>query len=166
MDDILHAFWGFTLARLFSKKKKSWLWGILLGIMPDLVGAVPWMYYRNILKIYNTYQIPHWAVNLYNSTHNLFTCGLVFLIIYFLAKKYLFLGFAYLAHIITDIFAHCEPIGTKVFFPLSNWSYCSPLYRVTYGPSSASWTKDLIIAEIIQYLFLLFINLFLTIKKD
>lgn len=166
MDGVLHAFWGLTLARIFYKKKKIWLWGVLLGILPDLLGAGPWMYYRNILKVYNIYQIPNWALNCYNATHNLFTSALVFLIIYLIAKKYLFLAFAYLAHIITDIFAHCEPIGIKIFFPLSTWSYCSPLYKIAYGPSSAAWTQGLVVAEIIQYVFLLLINLFLIIKKN
>jgi len=166
MDGFLHLFWGFTITRLFTRNKKAWLCGALFGILPDLLGAGPWMYYRNILKVYNIYQIPQWTVSLYNSTHNLFASGLVFLILYLIAKKYLFLGLAYLAHVITDIFAHCKPIGIKIFFPLSSWSYCSPFYKVAYGPSSTAWTQGLIIAEIIQYLFLLFINLFLIFKKE
>lgn len=166
MDIFLHLLWGFTIARwFFPKNRKVWFWGIFLGALPDLLGAGPWIYYRNIVKVYNIYQIPEWAVNVYNSTHNLFTAGLVFLIIYFTARKYLSLGLAYLFHVILDIPVHCEPIGIKIFFPLLNWSYCSPLYKVTQGPSSSAWSYGLILTEVIQYLLLLSLNIYLSLKK-
>lgn len=166
MDCFLHGFWGFTLAKwFFPKNKVSWFWGTLLGILPDLLGAGPWIYYRNILKVYNLYQIPQWTIDIYSSTHNLFTAGLIFIIIYFINKKYLLLGSSYLLHVTIDILAHCKPIGTKIFFPLSDWSYCSPLYKAISGPSFVSWTSGLAFLEIIQYLFLVVINFWLFIKR-
>ena len=165
MEFILHGAWGFTIARGATKNKKAWFVGTLLGILPDLLGAGPWMYYRNIQKIYDIYTIPPIALQFYNLTHNLITSTLIFLIIYLVAKKYWYLGFAYLLHVILDVFAHCAPIGIKIFYPLSHWSYCSPLYIVTKGPSSAAWSNGLIISEVIQYLLLIGFNLYLSFKS-
>lgn len=127
MESLLHGFLGATVVRSKFSKLRLFLLAFLIGMLPDLLGAASWMYYRRILLTY-VYDIPQWTLVVYNSTHNLFAAGLVFLIVYFVNKKYLILGLPYLFHILTDIPFHCEPIGTKLFYPLSNWSYCGPFF--------------------------------------
>jgi len=127
MESLLHGFLGATVVRSKFPKLRIFLLAFLIGMLPDLLGSGPWMYYRRVLLTF-VYDIPQWTLVIYNSTHNLFAALLVFLIIYFVNKKYLILGLPYLLHILTDIPFHCEPIGTKLFYPLSNWSFCGPFF--------------------------------------
>lgn len=127
MDIFLHGFVGATAVRTKHSGKKLFLIAFLIGMLPDLLGAIPWMYYRRILLI-DIYDIPSWTLVIYNSTHNLFAALIVTGIIYKINKKYWALGLPYLLHVLTDIPFHCEPIGTKLFYPLSQWSYCGPFF--------------------------------------
>jgi len=166
MDVLIHGLWGSTLAGIKYKKPKLMFWGFIFGTLPDLLGAAPWMYYRRIL-ILDIYDIPAWTLTIYNSTHNLITPFLIFLLIYLINKKYLFLVLPYLIHVLMDIPFHCHPIGIKLFYPLSNWSFCGPLF----SPQRVSLIQAFLLSPInmfvqtFQFVILLVVNAFMFKKK-
>ena len=166
MDVLIHGLWGSALAGIKYKKPKLMFWGFIFGTLPDLLGTAPWMYYRRIL-ILDIYDIPAWTLTIYDSTHNLITPFLIFLLIYLINKKYLFLVLPYLIHVLMDIPFHCQPIGIKLFYPFSDWSFCGPLFFSQRANSIQAFflSPMNVFIQTFQFVILLVVNVFMFKKK-
>jgi membrane-bound metal-dependent hydrolase YbcI (DUF457 family) len=127
MDIISHALIGKILC-FFDKKSKSSL-VIFFSIMPDFV-LIP--FYAVLGKENERFfwiaqnqdwigaNIAHpYLTNLYNSTHSIFFACLIILPVVLFLKLPKFAFFAYLLHIIIDIFTHTGEWAIKIFYPFN-----------------------------------------------
>lgn len=135
MDIFSHALWGATVIR-----KRNLLWpALLFGAGPDILGGAP----RILLVFFTTGQ--HWAgytwqmlpdiiKDNYFVWHSIFGCLLVFIGIILFKRKYWFLIFPYLIHIIIDTVTHTGDILYRLLYPF-----------IDYVPSrvvASNWWED------------------------
>jgi len=160
MDIISHALVG-KIFCFFDKKSKNKNWLVILfAIIPDLV-LIP--FYFVLGREYNRFlwiaQNQDWAnasithpflTGLYNTTHSLFFVALIILPIVLIFKLPKAAFFAYLSHILFDIFTHTGEWSIQIFYPFNSTVFgISDAWAWPIKYMALSW---LVLSLIIWYL--------------
>jgi hypothetical protein len=146
MDIISHGLWAGALSKIVKLKKRKfnfwfaafwgmfpdifafvipfiiWIFALLFGIvsLPDSInlGATPSTFpYYNIIEI------------LYNISHSLIIFSGIFLLVYLIFQKPIWIMFGWLLHILIDMFTHIrEHFPTPILWPLSNFKINGLIY--------------------------------------
>lgn len=138
MDTLSHYLWAVALYWYFRKPKK-WLSGIT-GALPDLLSFGP-LIVANLLTGFSRYEpggppplhsIPSWVFGAYDVTHSLVVVGIVAFALFFLARKWWWLTWGWILHILADI-----PTHTRAYFPTP---FLWPISELTFdGFSWGQW---------------------------
>ncbi len=129
MDILSHALWGgIALGR---KKRSSFIYAALLSVLPDILaeGIMFSMIYLGVKNMPtmehghpNITEFPLYAQNFYNATHSLVIFLALFMIIWLIRKKPLWILLAWALHIIIDIPTHSfELFPTPFLWPISDF---------------------------------------------
>lgn len=145
MDPFSHALWAGGFAKLINlnkniKLKFNFWWAAFFGVFPDIIGfAIPYIIWFFGL-IFGTYKFSNISLNLfhpttiqfpysglvsqfYNFSHSLIIFAFVFLIVFLIFKKPVWIMLGWLLHIVIDIFTHVrEQYTTPILWPVSNWT--------------------------------------------
>ncbi|MBX4204997.1 MAG: hypothetical protein KW788_02280, partial [Candidatus Doudnabacteria bacterium] len=135
MDILAHGLWTNIMYKSLPatrNDRKTVLWGILFGILPDLISFTP------IFVVYffglilgrasvrfgppdSTTALYSYALNSYNYTHSLviWTAGL--LLAWLILRRFPWVSLGWLLHILIDLFTHPDYFRTPFLFPLSNF---------------------------------------------
>lgn len=129
MDIISHGLWG---GAAFGRKKKKDFWpAFIIGMMPDafsfglftimaILGLVSGPEWKN--GIPDPSLIPSYIHYLYNITHSLIIFAAVFLFVWFIRKKPLWILGTWGLHILIDIPSHSsEFFPTPFLWPISDF---------------------------------------------
>lgn len=148
MDIISHALWSAALFKSINlklKKKKEkfnlW-WAAFWGMFPDIFAFVipgiilfPIILSQtgfNLASAISTAQASPYSdiiAILYSISHSLVIFALVFLLIWFIFKKPVWLMFGWLLHILIDIPTHTAGhFTTPILWPVSNFSINGLIY--------------------------------------
>ncbi|MBT3445830.1 hypothetical protein HN450_03215 [bacterium] len=128
MDTLSHALWGKGLFGYRGSKYAPFI----LGAAPDLIAFFPFFIYKLINGLYfeaierpRIETIPEWVFTLYDFSHSFLTGFTIILILYVLKRDtWCFAAFAWPFHTILDSLFHSkEFFATKIFFPLSSYSF-------------------------------------------
>jgi len=160
MDIISHALIGWIISLMANASGKEKLWIILFSLIPDIVLIPAYIKLGRENKRFlwiaknedwsgETLKYPFLSA-LYNATHSLF---FLFIIVYPVIKIFNLpsLAFwAYLTHIIIDIFSHKGEWAIKIFYPLKfkingfsdAWAW--PVYLM-----AITWITLIVIIEIL-----------------
>ena len=154
MDVIYHALVGAAIAE--STGSPYIQSSALFAVLPDLVGAAPFIYYKLTAR---PKEAPHtWLQNvkecvysntftnsidriMYGITHSLVFALLVSLLSYlFFPAAWATLSLSYISHIIIDIPTHEGDFATRIFYPYSdfhfeskNWATNPKLFFIFWG---------------------------------
>src|SRR3989338_7299192 len=125
MDTLAHGLWSFAV---FHKRKYAWL-AVLFGVLPDIMSF-------GILLVLNLVNgnlrrgppplssIPDWLQAAYNMTHSFIIFFAVFLLVYFITKKWFWPLMAWPLHILIDIPTHSfRFFPTPFLWPLSDYKF-------------------------------------------
>ena len=131
MDFISHALWG---GIAFGRRSmRAFFIAIGLSLLPDIlteglfgalfllnIGNMPgWEHGHPDISAY-----PLWAQNLYNFTHSLVVFTLIFLLVWTLTRKPVWVIAAWGLHVIIDIPTHSiELFPTPFLWPLSDYKF-------------------------------------------
>lgn len=125
MDIFAHGLWTYAV---FHKKRYVWL-ATLFGLLPDFLsfGII------FILNLVNSSfrrgppaisSLPEWLFAAYKMTHSLIIFLFVFILIYFLTKKWLWALAAWGMHIVVDIPTHSfRYFPTPFLWPISDYKF-------------------------------------------
>lgn len=112
MNIVYHASMGLALDVVFN----TGLTMTVCSVLPDLPLIKNEMRLIKEKRRFNEREISEQTIAFYRLTHSLFFCPLL------LAwSKPAF--FAYLMHIICDLFTHTGRFAAQPFFPISNWTF-------------------------------------------
>lgn len=151
MDVFAHGLWTNALYRVLpptrNNKKTIW-WGVVFGLLPDLVSFTPvFAYYfaqiflgRSVafghIEDYPNNPFFEYAVQSYNISHSmviyLVGAGLIWLLI----RKFPWFTLGWGLHILIDIFSHTQEFfATPFLYPISNFkisviSWSHPTFMV------------------------------------
>ena len=125
MDTLAHGLWSFAV---FHRKKYVWL-ATLFGILPDILSF-------GIIFAINLINgnlrrgppplssLPDWLFAAYNMTHSFIIFLAVFLLVYFITKKWFWPLAAWAIHILIDIPTHSSRFfPTPFLWPLSGYKF-------------------------------------------
>lgn len=139
MDVFSHGLWGFAISYPQAKKNKQpkrALWGLVLGMLPDVIPFLPVQLYfllsRSSFSPSLFFPEPQhwvfsWAIESYNYTHSL-VLFVVVLSIVTVIRRYRNLPLiwwplmAWGLHILMDIPTHPDFFSTPFLFPLSSFT--------------------------------------------
>lgn len=151
MDAISHALWAGALAKAINlnhnlKKKINFWWFAFFGMFPDIIAfAIPYIiwFFGLIFGVYKlsdaylnlahptTIDFPYYNLvsQLYYVSHSLIIFALVFLILFLIFKKPIWIMFGWLLHIVIDIFTHVRShYTTPILWPVSNFTIGGIVY--------------------------------------
>jgi hypothetical protein len=146
MDTISHALWSWILFKSLNlklKKKKFSFWqAAFWGMFPDIFAFVipSFIFFiliisqkgLNMLNFPTIIQSPPYSniiEMLYNISHSLVIFSLVFLLIWLIFKKPIWILFGWLLHILIDIPTHLKShFATPIFWPISNFKINGLIY--------------------------------------
>jgi hypothetical protein len=122
MDTISHILWAYA----FTMRKTKFLLIAFFGMLPDLVPfSAPLFssiflggkYWNNVSELSSTIRF------LYNISHSLFICLLVFLLIFAIRKKIYIWIIGWPLHILMDIPTHEKEFhATQFLYPISSFT--------------------------------------------
>jgi|SRR3989344_1955576 len=125
MDTLAHGLWTYAA---FHKKKYAWL-GAFFGVLPDLLSF-------GMLFVFNIFtgnfhrgkpaleSLPDWLFSAYNMTHSLIVFAAVFLLIFFITKKWFWPMLGWPIHILIDIPTHSTRFfPTPFLWPLADYRF-------------------------------------------
>jgi membrane-bound metal-dependent hydrolase YbcI (DUF457 family) len=133
MDVIYHALVGAAIAK--STGSPYILSSAIFAVLPDLVGAVPFVYYKltarpgTLLQNVKESVYSNTFTNsvdriMYSLTHSLVFALLVSLLSYlFFPAAWVTLSLSYVSHIIIDIPTHEGDFATRIFYPYSDFHF-------------------------------------------
>lgn len=155
MDILAHGLWTNVVYRVLPKTKSDQRlikWGIVLGVLPDLVSFGPIFALRIFWAItgvrpyifqpveFEQYPLSQLTYILYNFTHSLVIWTIVTVVIWLILKKFPWMLLAWGLHIAIDIFSHTNIFfPTPFLFPLSDFkisviSWAHPMFMlINYG---------------------------------
>jgi hypothetical protein len=166
MDILAHGLWTNILYRKIPQtrndRKIIW-WGILFGILPDLISFTPVFVYAIWQWGFGGKNVRTWppdvslgvfryAESSYNYTHSFVVWIVVLVLLWSIARKFPWYVLGAFLHILIDLFTHPDFYRTPFLFPISS-------YR---NPYAISWAHPVFMA--INYGLLLVIYLFLVPK--
>lgn len=146
MDIISHALWSgalFKSVNLKLKKKKfNFWWAAFWGGFPDVFAfVIPGVIFFFVLLFEKGLNFASWVpvlqsspyLNifsmLYNISHSLIIFTAVFLIVWLIFKKPIWILFGWLLHILIDIPTHLKThFATPMFWPVSNFKINGLIY--------------------------------------
>ena len=146
MDIISHALWSgalFKSINLKLKKRKFNFWqAAFFGMFPDVVSfVIPFIIFLfiilpqtglNFLSINNAIESPPYSSiieMLYNISHSLIIFVVVFLLIWLIFRKPIYILFGWLLHILIDIPTHLiGHFATPFLWPLSSFKINGIIY--------------------------------------
>jgi len=146
MDIISHGLWSgalFKSVNLKPRKKKFNFWmAAFFGMFPDIVSFIipSFIFFIiilfqggfNLANLGTTIQAPSYSSiieMLYNISHSLIIFSLVFLIVWLIFRKPIWIMFGWLLHILIDIPTHLlEHFPTPMFWPISNFKINGLIY--------------------------------------
>jgi membrane-bound metal-dependent hydrolase YbcI (DUF457 family) len=131
MDLVSHALWG---GIAFGRRsRRLFLIAAGISLLPDLLseGLIGALYLLNIGNLPgwehghpNITDFPLWAQNFYNFTHSLVVFTLVFLLIWGIVRRPVWVVAAWGLHILIDIPTHSvELFPTPFLWPLSDYTF-------------------------------------------
>jgi hypothetical protein len=164
MDILAHGLWTNIMFRVLPQtrhSKKSVWWGILFGILPDLISFSPIFIVYFFGLIFGGQRMRVWppeqnsklfqyAEHSYNYTHSFVVWIAVLLIAWTVLRKFPWPILGAFFHIFIDLFTHPNFYRTPFLYPLSN-------YR---NPYAISWAEPVFMA--INYILIALIYLFLV----
>ncbi len=162
MDIVSHGLWG-SLAFGRSTWKNFWL-AFFFGIAPDLFSfglftLSVWLGWASGVNWEggppDPHLIPSYVHALYNGTHSLVVFASIFLLVWLLLKKPLYVMLAWPLHILVDI-----PTHTERFFPTP---FLWPFSDITV--SGIPWSDPRIFIPNVLLLFSLYVWIFLVPPK-
>ena len=131
MDILSHFLLGIVV---FHKNSKYTLLLGLFSILPDILGTIPnYIYYFLQFKKQKKYTLSHFIsrvmkrkprnknVQLYNTTHNLFSSLLLFLVFYIFSPKHMVFSICYFLHVLVDVLTHKGWWAPRIFYPFSSF---------------------------------------------
>jgi hypothetical protein len=146
MDIISHALWSGALFKSINiklKKKKFKFWqAAFFGMFPDIISfVIPFIIFLpiiisqqgfNLSKLSIAVQSPPYSSiieMLYNISHSVIIFSIVFLLIWLIFRKPIWILFGWLLHILIDIPTHLiGHFATPMFWPLSNFKINGIIY--------------------------------------
>jgi hypothetical protein len=161
MDIASHGLWG---AVAFGRKNKKAFWtAFFFGVAPDLFSFGIFFFHRILTSDFSIgtrrpsiESIPDYVYTSYNITHSLVTFAIVFLIVWFIRKKPLYLMLGWPLHIVMDIFTH-----STEFFPTP---FAWPL--LDYRFNGISWGHPLIFFPNVILLVIVYIWFYVRKRKQ
>lgn len=133
MDVLAHFLWS---SAVFFRYKWCW-WAGVVGMLPDLLSMGILTIVRAIQFFFEDWAyilgpVPQWLNYLYNFTHSIVIWVLLFWIIWLWVQKPPYIMFAWLLHIVIDIFTHAPGhFPTPILWPFSTWYYAYGVRWVT-----------------------------------
>jgi len=146
MDIISHALWSGALFKSINlklkKKKFSFWWAAFWGMFPDVFAfVIPFIIFIPIIILQDGFNLSNLATTiqsppystivemLYSISHSLIIFAIVFLLIWLIFRKPIYLLFGWLLHILIDIPTHLiGHFATPMFWPLSNFKINGLIY--------------------------------------
>jgi hypothetical protein len=146
MDIISHALWSgalFKSINLKLKKKKFNFWqAAFWGIFPDVFAfVIPFAIFFPIIILQNGFNLTNLATiiqsppysgiveMLYNISHSLIIFTIVFLLIWLIFRKPIYILFGWLLHILIDIPTHLiGHFATPMLWPISDFKINGLIY--------------------------------------
>ncbi len=139
MDVFSHGLWGFAISYPQAKKQKQpkrALWGLVLGMLPDVIPFLPVQFYfllsqssfsPSLFFPEPQHWVFAWAIESYNYTHSLvlFLTALVIVTVIRHRQGRPLLWWPLMAwglHILMDIPTHPDFFSTPFLFPLSSFT--------------------------------------------
>ena len=126
MDTFAHGFWSLVI---FRKKKYVWL-AVLFGILPDLLSFGILLLIRLISGAGlgrgppPIESLPNWIFIAYDLTHSFVIFIVVFVLLYFITKKWLWFMMGWPIHILIDIPTHSSRFfPTPFLWPISKFTF-------------------------------------------
>lgn len=133
MDTLAHGLWSHVMYKVIPatrNNRKTTLWGIAFGVLPDLVSFTPiFIYFFGQLILgraqfgrpdLETNILAQYAQHSYNYTHSLAIFSVVFILCWLLLRKFPWVLLGWSLHIVIDIFTHPDFYQTPYLFPLSD----------------------------------------------
>jgi hypothetical protein len=129
MDIISHGLWG---ALAFGREnQKKFVFAFALSILPDILSeglmfTLIFLGLRGMPSLANGHpnitEFPLYAQNFYNATHSLIIFTIVFLLVWFIIKKPIWIMLTWALHILIDIPTHSlELFPTPFLWPVSSF---------------------------------------------
>lgn len=146
MDIISHALWSgalFKSINIKSKKRKfNFWWAGFWGTFPDVFAfIIPYIIFFAIIIFQSGFSIsnlstaiespPYSAIveMLYNISHSIIIFAIVFLLVWLIFRKPIWILFGWLLHILIDIPTHTiGHFATPMFWPISNFKINGLIY--------------------------------------
>jgi hypothetical protein len=146
MDIISHALWSgalFKSINLKLKKKKFNFWqAAFFGMFPDIISfVIPLVIFSIIIVFQSGFNISHLSTAiesppyssiidmLYNISHSIIIFAVVFLIVWLIFRKPIYILFGWLLHILIDIPTHrIGHFATPFLWPISNFKINGLIY--------------------------------------
>ncbi len=150
MDTLSHGLWALAI---FWGTSYRW-WAFLIGMVPDLL-SFGLVFVKEIGHLNGggpppIESLPSWLPTMYSITHSFVTWIAIGALLYALKKKYWPIVAAAMAHIVLDIFTHCNYYPTPFLEPLTSYRYCG----VSWGTPTIfiqNWISLVIIFSMIGY---------------
>jgi hypothetical protein len=146
MDIISHALWSSALFKSINlklkKKRFNFWWAAFWGTFPDVFAfVIPYIIFFiiiisqngfNIKNLITTIKSPAYEsiiVILYSISHSLVIFAIVFLLVWLIFRKPIWILFGWLLHILIDIPTHTiGHFATPMFWPISNFKINGLIY--------------------------------------
>lgn len=146
MDIISHALWSgalFKSINIKSKKKRfNFWWAAFWGIFPDTFAfIIPYIIFFaiiisqsgfNISRLSTAIESPPYSTivkMLYNISHSIIIFAIVFLLVWLVFRKPIWILFGWLLHILIDIPTHTiGHYATPMLWPISNFKINGLIY--------------------------------------
>lgn len=162
MDILAHGLWTNIVFRTIpqARDRKVLWWGIVFGVLPDLVSFTPVFAYLlfGLLSgfahawddsyILNS-AFGRYAETSYNYTHSFVIWAIAFILVWMIFRKLPVVLFGWSLHIAIDLFTHPNFYQTPFLFPISD-------YRNPYG---ISWGEPVFMIINYSALFILYLYL-------
>lgn len=126
MDIFAHGLWSYAI--FHKNRRNAWL-AALFGVLPDIL---PFGYSFITSLLTGSFQrgppklssIPDYVFSAYSATHSLVTFAAVFLLVYFITKRWFWPLAAWAFHILSDIPTHTTRFfATPFLWPISDIRY-------------------------------------------
>lgn len=144
MDIISHGLWTGALSKIvkIKKKKFNFWWTAFWGMFPDVFAfVIPGVIFFFVILFQTGFNFSNWSsiiqsspyLNiiemLYSISHSLIIFSAVFLLIWLIFKKPVWIMFGWLLHILIDIPTHkIEHFATPFLWPISNFKIDGLIY--------------------------------------
>ncbi|HNT29811.1 MAG TPA: hypothetical protein PKL83_02560 [bacterium] len=127
MDILVHSLIGAAATRGKLANRKLVILAVIMSILPDLLGTIPWMYFRRI-RMLPIEEIPAWSSQLYHLTHNLWVPLAGAGILMIMVRRYVWLMLPYALHVIADLPYHGDVLGIRLFYFWPAQGYDGPFF--------------------------------------